>query len=95
MDHLQVRDAAGFDCFSFEGKNPVMKKDDVKNDIDNFEIEFLVHPISKDNSKCVLSKCEKAVTFYHATPALIEEVKLIKDHISQDVDGCLLYKKDS
>ena len=95
MGHLQVRNAADFDCFSFDGMNPVMKKDDVKNDIDNFDIEFLVHPISKDNSKCVLLKCGKAVTFYHVTPALIGEVKLIKDHINQDVDSCLLYKKDS
>ena len=67
IGNLQVRGASEFERFSSDWRNPVIKKDDSKNDVNKFEIEFLVHPVSVEHFKCNLSKSGKIVAVYHHT----------------------------
>ena len=55
-----------------------------KNDVDKFEVEFLVQPMSADHFKCNLSKCRKVVAFYHGTPGLFGEEKQMKAQMGRD-----------
>ena len=61
-----------------------MKKDYAKNDVDKFEVEFLVQPMSADHFKCNLSECGKFVAFYHGTPGLFGEEKRMKAQMGRD-----------
>ena len=88
MGNLRVQDASEVKLYSFDWKKPVMKKDYVKNNVNKFKIEFLVHPMGADHFRCILSECGKAVAFYHGTPKLFREERRMKAQMGRN------YKKN-